>query len=104
MALFFEINEARKVLELEETASKREIEAAYQRLSLKFHPDMHKAEDKLEVERRMKDINWAYEILKEYCSRSECKYLFTERAVEEVYPRDAYNMRWAKFMADESYV
>ena len=82
MALFFEINEARKVLELEEAASKTEIEAAYQRMSLKFHPDRHKPEDKPEAERKMKDINWAYALLKEYCSRSECKYLFTEEAVK----------------------
>ena len=50
MALFFEINEARKVLELEEAASEREIEAAYQRMALKCHPDRHKPEDKLEAE------------------------------------------------------
>jgi len=104
MALFFEINEARKVLELEEAASAKEIEAAYQRMSLKFHPDRHKPEDQSEAERRMKDINWAYGVLKEYCSRSECKYLFTERAVAQAYPRDAYNMRWAKFTADDSHV
>ncbi len=104
MALFFEINEARKVMELEEAASAREIEAAYQRLSLKFHPDRHEPADKAEAERKMKDVNWAYAVLKEYCARSECKYLFTERAVAQVYPRDAFNMRWAEFMADDSHV
>ena len=104
MALFFEINEARKVLELEEAATETEIDAAYQRMSLKFHPDKHKPEDRVEAERKMKDINWAYALLKEYCSHSECKYLFTEEAVKRAYPRDAYNMRWAEFMADDSYV
>jgi len=104
MALFFEINEARKVLELEEAASAREIEAAYQKMSLECHPDRRKPEDRPEAERRMKDINWAYGLLKEYCSRSECKYLFTEQAVARAYPRDAYNMRWAEFMADDSHV
>ena len=104
MALFFEINEARRVLELEEAASETEIEAAYQRMSLKFHPDRHMPEDKGDAERKMKDINWAYALLKEYCSRSQCKYLFTERAVAKTYPRDAYNMRWAEFMADDSHV
>ena len=104
MALFFEINEARKILGLEEAASEREIDAAYQRMALKFHPDRNEPQDKLEAERRMKDINWAYGVLKEYCSRSECKYLFTERAVAQAYPRDAYNMRWAEFMGDDSHV
>jgi DnaJ-class molecular chaperone len=103
MALFFEVNEARKVLRLEEAASEREIDAAYQRMALKFHPDRNEPEDKPEAERRMKDINWAYAVLKEYCSRSECKYLFTEQAVAEAYPRDAYNMRWAESWADDSY-
>jgi len=104
MAVFFEINEARKILGLEEAASERDIEAAYQRMSLKYHPDRHKPEDRPEAGRKMKDINWAYALLKDYCSRSECKYLFTEAAVAEAYPRDAYNMRWAEFMADDSYV
>ena len=104
MALFFEINEARKVLQLEEAASETEIEAAYQRMSLAFHPDRQKPADRVDAERKMKDINWAYALLKEYCSRSECKYLFTERAVAKAYPRDAYNMRWAEFMADDSYL
>ena len=102
--LFFEIDEARKVLELEEAASRREIEEAYRRMSLRFHPDKHSPEDKLEAERKMKDINWAYGVLKEYCAHSECKYLFTDRAVAEAYPRDAYNMRWAEFTVDDSYV
>ncbi len=104
MAVFFEINEARKVLGLEEAASEAEIESAYQRLALKWHPDCCKAGDRPEAERQMKDINWAYTLLREYCSRSECKYLFTERAVARAYPREAYAMRWAEFMADDSHV
>jgi DnaJ-class molecular chaperone len=104
MALFFEINEARKVLGLEEAASEREIDAAYQKMALKAHPDRNAPEDRQDAERRMKDVNWAYRVLKEYCSRSECKYLFTEAAVAQAYPRDAYNMRWAEFMADDSHV
>jgi DnaJ-class molecular chaperone len=104
MAVFFEISEARKVLQLEEAASEREIEAAYQRMSLSFHPDRHKPEDQAEAERKMKDVNWAYALLKEYCARSQCKYVFTERAVAKAYPRDTYHMRWAEFLADDSYV
>jgi len=104
MALFFEIDQARKVLELEEAASESEIEAAYQRMALQFHPDRSDPKEKPEAERKMKDINWAYRVLKDYCSRSECKYLFTEQAVARAYPRDAYNMRWAEFTADDSHV
>lgn len=104
MALFFEIDQARKILELEEAATEREIETAYHAMSLKFHPDRHKPEGKAEAERKMKDVNWAYGLLKDYCARSECRYLFTERAVAKAYPRDAYNMRWAEFMADSSYI
>ncbi len=104
MALFFEINEARKVLELEEAASKKEIDAAYHKMARRCHPDKHQPDGTLEADRKMKDINWAYALLQEYCSRSECRYLFTKEAVERAYPRDAYNMRWAEFMADDSYV
>ena len=73
MALFFEINDAREFLEHEEAASKDEIGAASRTLSLKFHQDRQEPEDKPEAERRMKDINWAYRTLTDYCSRSECK-------------------------------
>lgn len=104
MALFFEIDEARKILGLEEAASKNEIEAAFQRMSLRYHPDQQKPADKPEAERRMKDINWAYELLQDYWSHSECKYCFTERAVEQAYPRDAHNWRWAAFMTDSNYI
>ncbi len=104
MALFFEINEAREILALGESATEGEIEAAYQRLALKWHPDRCRSHDPLEAKRKMKDIDWAYALLKEYCSRSECVYLFTERAVARTYPRDAYNMRWAEFKADDSYI
>ena len=89
---------------LGDAASEAEIEAAYQNMSLECHPDRHKLEASGEADRKMKDVNWAYTLLKEYCSRSECMYLFTERAVAQAYPREANAMRWANFMADESYV
>ncbi len=80
------------------------MEAAYRRMSHRFHPDKYKPQERVELKRKMNDINWAYALLKEYCSRSQCKYVFTEWAVARAYPRDAHNMRWAEFMADDAYV
>jgi len=55
------------VLGLEITATQSEIKKAYRRLAMKFHPDRlcHLGEDFLkEAEIKMKDINEAYEYLK----------------------------------------
>lgn len=61
------INEARKTLKLEESATIPEIKEAYRKLSLKFHPDKCKEKDKKKCEEKFKKINNANEILIEYC-------------------------------------
>ncbi len=46
-----------------------------------FTPIGRKPKDRKEAERKMKDINWALTLFSRSIVHSECKYLFTERAV-----------------------
>ncbi|GHV46010.1 molecular chaperone DnaJ [Synergistales bacterium] len=51
-----------KILGVEKTASKSEMQKAYRKLAKKYHPDVSKEKD---AERRYKEINEAYEVLKD---------------------------------------
>lgn len=58
---FSEIDAARKLLGLGETATLREVRRAYKRLAKKKHPDAGGSE----IE--MKSLNSAYKLLLKYC-------------------------------------
>ena len=49
-----------QTLGVERTASKEEISKAYRKLARKYHPDVSKEPD---AEKRMKEVNEAYEVL-----------------------------------------
>ena len=85
---FDEIDEARKVLGLLDSASMREIKQAYRRLSFQFHPDQSNQDVK--NDEAMKKINWAYKVLLDYCARY--KYLFREEDIARAYPEE-WNMK-----------
>lgn len=51
------------ILEVSRKASKEVIEKAYKTLAKKYHPDLQTAENKEYAEKRMKEINEAYDIL-----------------------------------------
>lgn len=61
-----ELDRARKILGLGEEASLEEIKKAYRELVNKYHPDKCKDKRKKECEEKIKEINWAYGIIKEY--------------------------------------
>jgi DnaJ-class molecular chaperone len=90
MASFEEIDRARKLLGLGEVASLKQVKAAYRKLAYSYHPDLDEAdEDRKEV---MREINWAYELLEDYCSNY--KYSFGEEDVARAYPNEEYLKRW----------
>ena len=68
MADFEQIDNARRSLGLDETASLEDIGKAYKKLALKYHPDRCKEEKKKECEKRFKTITNANEILMGYCA------------------------------------
>jgi len=91
MADFNEIDEARKVLGLGESALLNEIRSAYRRLAQRHHPDVHGnvGEKNEEV---MKKLNRAYKILMDYCT--DYRYSFKEEDVAKTYPYEEYLRNW----------
>ena len=57
-----------KILQVSEEAEPEVIEAAYRRLSQKYHPDVNRSPD---AENRMKEINEAYQVLRDASTRQE---------------------------------
>ncbi len=80
MADFNQIDEARKVLGLDETATLEEIKDAYRQLSLKYHPDRLQDKEKGQAEEMMKKINHAKDIILTYCG--SYRYSFKEKDVK----------------------
>ena len=86
MADFKEIDEARRLLELGDAATLREIRSAYKRLAQRHHPDKHGGgADDAEV---MKRLNSAYKLLTAYCD--EYRYSFREEDNAKTYPHEEY--------------
>ncbi len=80
MADFKQIDEARRLLGLQETATLDEIKDAYRQLSLKFHPDRLQEAEKEKAEGMMKKINQAKDIILIYCANY--RYSFKEDDVK----------------------
>src|SRR5258706_8581028 len=57
-----------QILEVAPGARPEAIEAAYRRLARKYHPDLH---PDAESHNRMKDINWARDILRDPVQRGD---------------------------------
>lgn len=77
MVDFKQINEARKLLGLDEEASIEEIKVAFRNLSLKYHPDRCKDKDKKRCEDMFKKINHAKDVIVSYCANY--RYSFKEK-------------------------
>ena len=59
------------ILEVNSNASDEIIEKAYKTLVKKYHPDLYSSVQKIEAEKRLKDINEAYHILSDKFLRSQ---------------------------------
>ena len=81
MAQFKQIEEARKILGLEGTATLKEIKNNYKKLALKYHPDRCKEDKKKECEEMFKKIAHANDLLTAYCAGY--RYSFKEKDVKK---------------------
>lgn len=77
---FETITEARKTLELPESATSAQIKKNYRRLLKKWHPDRH-PENREAAEDQTRAIVRAFETLREYCEAYS--YSFTQEEVEK---------------------
>lgn len=85
-----EIDEGRRLLELPERASMREIKAAYRRLLGQWHPDRC-AEGEGQCEEMTRRLIGVYEVLIAYCRNY--RYSFTE---EEVFSYGSAEDWWVR--------
>ena len=91
-----------ELLEVSENASKEIIEKAYKVLAKKYHPDLQAEGDKQEAEKKMKQINEAYEVLSDETKRKEYNLkLIEERRQQEAkkqpQPNDSQNQCEQKY-------
>jgi DnaJ-class molecular chaperone len=91
MANFNEIDEARRLLGLDEAATLKEIRSAYRRLAHRHHPDKHGSTTE-ENDVMMKKLNRGYKLLLDYCN--DYKYSFGEEDVARTYPYEEYMRKW----------
>jgi len=82
-----EIEEARKILKLPKKTTRKEIIENYRKLAKEYHPD-HGGSEEL-----IKKLNYAYEILMEYCDN----YLIDLEAKEiDLDPKDWWLNRFGE--------
>ena len=77
---FKQIDQARKLLGLDEYATLAETKSVYKKLVLKYHPDRCPEVKKKECEKVFKRISHANDILMNYCA--SYKYSFAEKDVK----------------------
>lgn len=77
---FETITEARKILELSESATFDQIKRNYKQLIKKWHPDKNEA-DPTTAEHKTREIIKAYNIIMQYCR--EYRYSFAREEVEK---------------------
>ena len=65
------MNNYYKILQVDKDASPEIIKVAYKLLVKKYHPDLKKGKEKIEVEEKIKIINDAYDILSNPTKKAE---------------------------------
>jgi DnaJ-class molecular chaperone len=77
---------ALEILSLPHFVNLNEIKTRYRELSLKYHPDINKENDK------MNELNEAYEILKDYALNY--RFSFSDEEIARQYPESEHANRY----------
>lgn len=80
-----------QILDVDRKSTNKEISAAYRKLARQWHPDLHPADKKNEAEEKFKEINEAYEVLKD--SEKRAKY---DRLGSQWKEGEEFDNRWQK--------
>ncbi len=83
-----------EILEVNQKASKEVIEKAYKVLAKKYHPDLYTGEKKQFSERKIKEINAAYNILSDEFLREQYDYELKREKIryeENIYEKQQSN-------------
>lgn len=89
------MNTLYEILEVSEKASKEVIEKTYKVLAKKYHPDLQTPENKELAEKKMKEINEAYDILSDEIKRKE----YDEKLARA---RELENQKYEKYNAQNN--
>jgi hypothetical protein len=92
-SVFIKLDQARRVLGLPEVVNFVEIQRAYHEQSRRWHPDQHPENSGEDLTERMREINGAYKILKDYVFR----YPISFRREDSREPWDAAEWWWNRF-------
>lgn len=77
-----------KILEIDKNASKEIIDKAYKTLVKKYHPDLKENLEKEKAEKKIKEINEAYDILSDKNKKANYDKIFQNNFI----PIDKYNL------------
>ncbi len=73
---FEQVNDARRILGLDEYATLKEIKGAYRQLAARYHPDRCRDAKLKTCEKKIREINHSKDILLAYCANY--RYSFKE--------------------------
>lgn len=94
------VEEAYKILNVNQNSSEEEIKSAYKKLSKKYHPDLYQNNPLADLaEEKLKEINEAYEVLIKY---SEPKYPIKEKQFTNQY-EDIETGKYKKYYSNSSF-
>jgi len=84
LSYFEKIDRAREILELPKEANLREIEKAYRKKALEFHPYRKREQRHKECREEMVQVNKAHQIIRDYIR--EYRFSFKKEEVEKHNP------------------
>jgi DnaJ-class molecular chaperone len=105
MGKYEEITKARKILELDEFATLKEIKNKYRGLLKEWHPDLCKENEHIRKEKTIEIIN-AYRTIMSYCESYKFSF-FKEEVEKYVSPEEDWIKRfgndpiWGNYQEDE---